>query len=136
VAFAETPRMSTYLVRGWWETSSAAREGGWVAVRVCATPDKVKLTRVCAGRGEADAARLRQVFGINIRWRSWIWWRSRLRGRRNGDFGCITFRETDLLVAKKDGALAAKRRLRRWWRTRWRTSVRRPGDASVVDNLC
>ena len=38
------------------------------------------------------------------------------------NFGCITFRETAMLVDEKDGALPAKKEVARRWRTRWRTS--------------
>ena len=111
VAFAETPRMSTYLVAwlvGDFKCSAGKADG--VAVRVCATPDKVKLTRFALDAEKQTLRDYDRYFGIKypLAKLDMVAVPDFEAGAME-NFGCITFRETDLLVAKKDGALAAKK---------------------------
>ena len=73
--------------RGWWATSSV-REGksDGVAIRACATPDKVGADTVRAGCGEADTARLRPVLRHQVPdGETGSGGDSRLRGGRDGE---------------------------------------------------
>jgi aminopeptidase N/puromycin-sensitive aminopeptidase len=111
VAFAETPRMSTYLVAwlvGDFKCSAGKADG--VAVRVCATPDKVKLTRFALDAEKQTLRDYDRYFGIKYPLAKLdLVAVPDFEAGAMENFGCITFRETDLLVAKKDGALAAKK---------------------------
>jgi aminopeptidase N len=111
VAFTQTPRMSTYLVAwlvGDFKCSEGKADG--VAVRVCATPDKVKLTRFALDAAKQTLRDYDRYFGIKYPMAKLdLVAVPDFEAGAMENFGCITFRETDLLVAKKDGALAAKK---------------------------
>jgi aminopeptidase N/puromycin-sensitive aminopeptidase len=111
VAFATTPRMSTYLVAwlvGDFQCTAGKTDG--VTVRVCATPDNVKLTRFALDAAKQTLRDYDQYFGIKYPMAKLdLVAVPDFEAGAMENFGCITFRETDLLVAKKDGALAAKK---------------------------
>jgi aminopeptidase N/puromycin-sensitive aminopeptidase len=111
VAFATTPRMSTYLV-AWLVGDFKCTEGkaDGVAIRACATPDKVKLTRFALDAAKQTLRDYDRYFGIKYPMAKLdLLAVPDFEAGAMENFGCITFRETDLLVAKKDGALAAKK---------------------------
>jgi aminopeptidase N/puromycin-sensitive aminopeptidase len=111
VAFAETPRMSTYLVAwlvGDFKCSEGKADG--VTIRACATPDKVKLTRFALDAAKQTLRDYDRYFGIKYPMAKLdLVAVPDFEAGAMENFGCITFRETDLLVDKKDGALAAKK---------------------------
>jgi aminopeptidase N/puromycin-sensitive aminopeptidase len=111
VVFAQTPRMSTYLVAwlvGDFKCSEGKTDG--VAIRVCATPDKVKLTRFALDSAKETLHDYDRYFGIKYPMAKLdLVAVPDFEAGAMENFGCITFRETDLLVDKKAGALAAKK---------------------------
>jgi aminopeptidase N/puromycin-sensitive aminopeptidase len=111
VVFTTTPRMSTYLVAwlvGDFKCSEGKTDG--VAIRVCATPDKVKLTRFALDSAKQTLHDYDRYFGIKYPMAKLdLVAVPDFEAGAMENFGCITFRETDLLVDKKDGALAAKK---------------------------
>jgi aminopeptidase N/puromycin-sensitive aminopeptidase len=111
VVFTTTPRMSTYLVAwlvGDFKCSEGKADG--VAIRACATPDKVKLTRFALDAAKETLRDYDRYFGIKYPMAKLdLVAVPDFEAGAMENFGCITFRETDLLVDKKDGALAAKK---------------------------
>ncbi|MGP8258348.1 MAG: M1 family metallopeptidase [Acidobacteriaceae bacterium] len=111
VVFAQTPRMSTYLVAwlvGDFKCSKGKSDG--VPIRVCATPDNVGLTRFALGEAKQTLHDYNQYFGIKypLAKLDLVAVPDFEEGAME-NFGCITFREAVLLVDKKDGALPAKK---------------------------
>jgi aminopeptidase N/puromycin-sensitive aminopeptidase len=111
IQFATTPRMSTYLVAflvGDFKCSEGKSDG--VPIRVCATPDKVGLTRFALGEAKQTLHDYNQYFGIKypLAKLDLVAVPDFEEGAME-NFGCITFREAALLVNKKDGALPAKK---------------------------
>ena len=111
VTFAETPRMSTYLlawVVGEFECSRGKSEG--VPIRVCSTPDKVRLTRFALDAAKWDLHYYNRYFGIR-----YPLTKLDLIAVPDFDsgamenFGCILFRESELLVDQKNGTLPARK---------------------------
>ncbi len=111
VQFATTPRMSTYVVAflvGDFKCTEGKSDG--LPIRVCATPDKVGLTRFALGAAKQTLRDYNRYFGIKYPL-------SKLdlvavpdfAAGAMENFGCITFRETALLVNKRDGTLPAKK---------------------------
>ena len=111
VAFATTPRMSTYLVAwlvGDFKCSAGKADG--VAIRVCATPDKMGLTRFALDSAKQTLRDYDRYFGIKYPLAKLdLVAVPDFEAGAMENFGCITFRETELLVDKKDGALTAKK---------------------------
>jgi aminopeptidase N/puromycin-sensitive aminopeptidase len=111
VAFATTPRMSTYLVAwlvGDFKCSAGKADG--VPVRACATPDKVKLTRFALDAAKQTLRDYDRYFGIKYPMAKLdLVAVPDFEAGAMENFGCITFRETELLVDKKNGALTAKK---------------------------
>jgi aminopeptidase N/puromycin-sensitive aminopeptidase len=103
--------MSTYLVAwlvGDFKCSDGKSDG--VAIRVCATPDKVGLTRFALGEAKHTLHDYNQYFGINYPLvKLDLVAVPDFEAGAMENFGCITFREAMLLVNKKDGAPAAKK---------------------------
>jgi aminopeptidase N/puromycin-sensitive aminopeptidase len=109
VEFATTPKMSTYLV-AWVVGDFACTEGkqDGVPIRACATPDKVEMTRFALDAAKWDLHYYDKYFGIRYP-----------MGKLDmvavpdfeagamENFGCITFRETEMLVDEKNGVLPA-----------------------------
>ncbi len=110
VAFATTPKMSTYLVAwlvGDFQCSAGKSDG--VPIRVCATPDKVGLTRFALDSAKRTLHDYDRYFGIKYPLAKLdLVAVPDFEAGAMENFGCITFRETDLLVDKKHGTLPAK----------------------------
>jgi aminopeptidase N/puromycin-sensitive aminopeptidase len=111
IRFATTPKMSTYLVAwlvGDFQCTKGKAEG--VAIRACATPDKVELTQFAVEAAKWDLKYYDQYFGIHYPL-------SKLdmvavpdfEAGAMENFGCIAFRETEMLVDEKHGTVPAKK---------------------------
>ena len=113
VTFARTPRMSTYLVAflvGDFQCSTGAAEG--VPIRVCASPDKLKLTTFALSAAEHFLAYYDNYFGIKYPMPKLdLIAIPDFEAGAMENFGAITYRETELLVDEKDGQVAAKKRV-------------------------
>ena len=111
IQFATTPKMSTYLVAwlvGDFKCSDGKSDG--VPIRVCATPDKVGLTRFALGEARQMLHDYNEYFGIKYPLAKLdLVAIPDFEAGAMENFGCITSRESMLLVNKKDGALAAKK---------------------------
>jgi len=111
VAFATTPRMSTYLVAwlvGDFKCSEGKSDG--VPIRVCATPDKAKLTRFALDSAKQTLHDYDQYFAIKYPLAKLdLVAIPDFEAGAMENFGCITFRETALLAEEKDGVLAVKK---------------------------
>ncbi len=109
--FATTPKMSTYLLAfqvGDWVCSSGEADG--TPIRSCSTPDKIALTPFALHAAEHFLHYYNQYFGVKYAM-------PKLDMIGIPDFeagamenwGCITYRETALLVDEKNAALSAKK---------------------------
>jgi aminopeptidase N/puromycin-sensitive aminopeptidase len=111
IAFATTPKMSTYLV-AWLVGDFKCSEGksDRVPIRVCATPDKVGLTRFALDAAKQTLHDYDRYFGIKYPMAKLdLVAIPDFEAGAMENFGCITFREAALLVDGKEGALAAKK---------------------------
>jgi aminopeptidase N/puromycin-sensitive aminopeptidase len=113
VAFAPTPKMSTYLVAwlvGVFQCSQGKQDG--VPIRVCATPDKVALTKFALDAAKWYLHYYDQYFAIKypLKKLDMVAIPDFEAGAME-NFGCITYRETELLVDKKNGGLEAKKQV-------------------------
>ena len=102
--FAETPRMSTYLLAfqvGDWACIRGAADG--TPIRVCATPDKVELTHYALTAAEHFLHYYDQYFGVKyaLPKLDLIGIPDFSAGAME-NWGCITYRETLLLVGSND----------------------------------
>src|ERR1035441_8671700 len=105
--FATTPKMSTYLV-AWIVGDFVCTKGksDGVPIRSCATPDKVGLTKFALNAAKWNLHYYDRYFGIKYPM-------AKLdmvaipdfEAGAMENFGCITFRETEMLVDAKEGAL-------------------------------
>ena len=133
--FATTPKMSTYLLAfqvGDWVCSKGEADG--IPIRSCSTPDKIALTPFALHAAEHFLHYYDQYFGVKYAM-------PKLDMIGIPDFeagamenwGCITYRETALLVDEKTAPLSAKET-----RCGGRCArdgapvVRRPGDDAMV----
>lgn len=111
VRFETTPKMSTYLLAwlvGDWACSEGKSEG--VPIRVCATPDKVGLTKFALDAAKWDLKYYDRYFGIKYPMAKMdLVAIPDFEAGAMENFGCLTFRETELLVEDKNGAVAAKK---------------------------
>ncbi len=109
--FATTPRMSTYLLAfqvGDWVCTSGEADG--TPIRSCSTPDKLALTPFALHAAEHFLHFYNQYFGVKYAM-------PKLDMIGIPDFeagamenwGCITYRETALLVDEKTAPLSAKK---------------------------
>jgi aminopeptidase N/puromycin-sensitive aminopeptidase len=111
VAFAPTPKMSTYLVAwlvGDFQCTRGKADG--VPIRACATPDKVALTKFALDAAKWDLKYYDKYFGIKypLKKLDMVAIPDFEAGAME-NFGCITYRETEMLVDKKNGGLGAKK---------------------------
>ena len=111
VAFATTPKMSTYLLAwlvGDFKCVKGKSQG--VEIRACATPDKVGLTKFALDAAKWDIRYYDKYFGIKypLKKLDMVAVPDFEAGAME-NFGCITYRETEMLVDRKDGALEAKK---------------------------
>ena len=113
LAFATTPKMSSYLVAflvGDFACKTGKSEG--VPIRVCATPDKVKLTPFALEAAEHFLTYYNRYFGIKYPMAKLdLIGIPDFEAGAMENFGAITYRETDLLVDEKDGSTNAKKRV-------------------------
>lgn len=110
-SFATTPKMSTYLLAfqvGDWVCTSGQADG--IPIRSCSTPDKLALTPFALHAAEHFLHYYNQYFGVKYAM-------PKLDMIGIPDFeagamenwGCITYRETALLVDEKTAPLSAKK---------------------------
>ena len=108
--FFPTPKMSTYLVAfliGDFQCSAGQQDG--VAIRVCATPDKVDLTRYGVGVAEHMLHYYNQYFGIPYPLKKLdLIALPDFEAGAMENFGAITYRETDLLIDPRNASVGAK----------------------------
>ncbi|MBS1820692.1 MAG: ERAP1-like C-terminal domain-containing protein [Acidobacteria bacterium] len=113
IRFATTPKMSTYLVAflvGDFKCTTGKADG--VPIRGCATPDKVDMTRFAVESAEYILPYFNKYFGIKYPMPKLdMVALPDFEAGAMENFGCITYRETDLLVDAKTGAVPAKKRV-------------------------
>jgi aminopeptidase N/puromycin-sensitive aminopeptidase len=111
--FAPTPRMSTYLVAflvGDFACSKGSADG--VPIRVCSTPDKIKLTPFALAAAEHFLTYYDHYFGIKYPMPKLdLIGIPDFEAGAMENFGAITYRETELLVDEKDGSVRGKKRV-------------------------
>jgi aminopeptidase N len=111
IVFGTTPKMSTYLVAwlvGDFVCSKGKADG--VPIRACSTPDKVGLTKFAVETAKWTLHYYDEYFGIKYPM-------AKLdmvaipdfEAGAMENFGCITYRETEMLVDEKVGAIPAKK---------------------------
>jgi aminopeptidase N/puromycin-sensitive aminopeptidase len=109
--FATTPKMSTYLLAwlvGDFQCSQGKSDG--VPIRACATPDKVRLTPFALESAKWYLHYYDKYFGIKypLKKLDMVAIPDFEAGAME-NFGCITYRETEMLVDEKIGGLDAKK---------------------------
>ncbi|WP_348269907.1 M1 family metallopeptidase [Edaphobacter paludis] len=111
IKFATTPRMSTYLVAflvGDFQCSKGSSDG--VPIRACATPDKVKLTQYAVKSAEYILHYYDTYFGIKYPMPKLdMVALPDFEAGAMENFGCITYRETDLLIDSKTASIPEKK---------------------------
>lgn len=109
--FATTPKMSTYLVAflvGDFKCSSGKSDG--VPIRACSTPDKVQYTQFAVKAAEYVLHYYDHYFGIKYPMPKLdMIALPDFEAGAMENFGCITYRETDLLVDSKTGSIPSKK---------------------------
>lgn len=113
VQFLPTPKMSTYLVAflvGDFQCTSGEADG--VAIRTCATPDKVALTPYGLEVAKRVLHYYNGYFGIRYPLKKLdLVAIPDFEAGAMENFGAITYRETDLLIDEKTASVAAKNRV-------------------------
>ena len=113
ITFAQTPRMSTYLVAflvGDFKCTEGKSDG--VPIRGCATPDKVELTRFAVKSAEYILHYYDTYFGIKYPMPKLdMIALPDFEAGAMENFGCITYRETDLLADSKTASINAQKRV-------------------------
>ncbi len=113
LAFAPTPRMSTYLVAflvGDFQCTKGSADG--VPIRACATPDKVGLTRSALEAAEYILPFYDRYFGIKYPMPKLdMIALPDFEAGAMENFGCITYRETDLLLNPRNAAISDRKRV-------------------------
>jgi len=111
--FARTPKMSTYLVAflvGDFQCTKGDADG--VPIRACATPDKVALTRSALQAAEYILPFYDKYFGIKYPMPKLdMIALPDFEAGAMENFGCITYRETALLLDPKTAALSDRKRV-------------------------
>ena len=109
--FLTTPKMSSYLIAflvGDFQCSSGEQDG--VAIRVCATPDKVALTPYGLDVAKYVLHYYNNYFGIPYPLKKLdLIGLPDFEAGAMENFGAITYRETDLLIDPKTATDAAKK---------------------------
>ena len=134
LTFATTPRMSTYLVAflvGDFECTKGKSDK--TPIRVCSTPDKIKMTHFALEEAQKTLHYYNDYFGmpypmpkldmIAI---------PDFEAGAMENFGCITYRETGLLVDDDAGTDSKEERHRRRHARDGAPVVRRHGHHAVV----
>ena len=113
LAFARTPKMSTYLVAflvGDFECTRGSADG--VPIRACATPDKVAFTRSALEAAEYILPFYDTYFGIKYPMPKLdMIALPDFEAGAMENFGCITYRETDLLLNPRNAAISDHKRV-------------------------
>ncbi len=113
LVFATTPKMSTYLVAflvGDFKCTEGKSDG--VPIRACSTPDKVELTRFAVESAQYVLHYYDNYFGIKYPMPKLdMVALPDFEAGAMENFGCITYRETDLLVNSKTGDIPSKKRV-------------------------
>jgi aminopeptidase N len=111
IKFDRTVKMSTYLVAflvGDFECSSGESDG--VAIRVCATPGKVELTRYGLSVAKFVLHYYNNYFGIPFPLKKLdLIGIPDFEAGAMENFGAITYRETDLLLDERAASITAKK---------------------------
>ncbi len=111
LTFLATPKMSTYLVAflvGDFQCSSGSQDG--VAIRVCATPDKVQLTPYGVDVAKYVLHYYNTYFGIPYPLKKLdLIGLPDFEAGAMENFGAITYRETALLLDPKTASIGAKK---------------------------
>jgi aminopeptidase N len=111
--FATTPKMSTYLVAflvGDFKCTEGKSDG--VPIRACSTPDKVELTKFALESAKYVLHYYDAYFGIKYPMPKLdMVALPDFEAGAMENFGCITYRETDLLVDAKTGDIPEKKRV-------------------------
>ena len=110
LTFATTPKMSTYLVAflvGDFQCTTGKADG--VPIRVCSTPDKIQFTHFALEAAEYILPYYDKYFGIKYPMPKLdLIGLPDFEAGAMENFGCITYRETDLLVDKNASINARK----------------------------
>ena len=113
LVFATTPKISSYLVAfliGDFACSKGSADG--IPIRVCSTPDKVKLTKFAVKAAEHFLTYYDRYFGIKYPMPKLdLIGIPDFEAGAMENFGAITYRETALLVDAHDGSISAKKRV-------------------------
>ncbi len=111
--FSTTPKMSTYLVAflvGDFQCTAGEQDG--VAIRVCATPDKVALTPYGVDVAKYVLHYYNNYFGIPYPLKKLdLIALPDFEAGAMENFGAITYRETDLLIDPKTASINAKKQV-------------------------
>ena len=111
--FATTPKMSTYLVAflvGDFKCNEGKSDG--VPIRACSTPDKVQLTKFALESAKYVLHYYDNYFGIKYPMPKLdMVALPDFEAGAMENFGCITYRETDLLTDLKTGDIPSKKRV-------------------------
>lgn len=111
LTFLTTPKMSTYLVAflvGDFQCTAGTQDG--VAIRVCATPDKVQLTPYGVDVAKYVLHYYNTYFGIPYPLKKLdLIGLPDFEAGAMENFGAITYRETDLLLDPKTASIGAKK---------------------------
>jgi aminopeptidase N len=111
--FATTPKMSTYLVAflvGDFKCTEGKSDG--VPIRACSTPDKVELTKFALESAKYVLHYYDSYFGIKYPMPKLdMVALPDFEAGAMENFGCITYRETDLLTDSKTGDIPSKKRV-------------------------
>ncbi len=112
LTFGQTPKMSTYLVAflvGDFQCEAGKADG--VPIRVCGTPDKLQFTHFALEAAEYILPYYDKYFGIKYPMAKLdLIGLPDFEAGAMENFGCITYRETDLFV-DKNGSIDAKKRV-------------------------
>ena len=113
IAFLTTPKMSTYLVAllvGDFQCTSGEQDG--VAIRSCATPDKVALTPYSVEVAKFMLHYYNTYFGIPYPLKKLdLIAIPDFEAGAMENFGAITYRETTLLLDQKTASIASKQQV-------------------------
>nr|WP_158945651.1 M1 family metallopeptidase [Granulicella sp. S190] len=111
--FATTPKMSSYLVAflvGDFKCSEGKSDG--VPIRVCSTPDKVGLTKFALESAKYVLHYYDTYFGIKYPMPKLdMVALPDFEAGAMENFGCITYREADLLVNQRTGSITGKKQV-------------------------